>query len=61
LQAGAINQFQTRVVPANQQTFQYQETDLIGVHNSDFVGSKNADNSATLRASFFYSEASELK
>jgi hypothetical protein len=52
VKAGAINQFQTRVVPANQQTFQYQETDLIGVHNSDFVGSKNADNSLSVAKSF---------
>lgn len=52
VKAGAINQFQTRVVPANKQTFQYQETDLIGVHTSDFVGSKNADNSLSVVKSF---------
>jgi len=52
VKAGAINAFQTRVVPANQQTFQYQETDLIGVHNSDFVGVKAGDNSLNIAKSF---------
>jgi hypothetical protein len=52
VKAGAINQFQTRVVPANKQTFTYQETDLIGVHNSDFVGVANSDSSLTVAKSF---------
>lgn len=43
------------------QTFQYQETDLIGVHTSDFVGSKNADNSATTSRFVLFSLNSELK
>jgi hypothetical protein len=52
VKAGAINAFQTRVVPANQQTFKYQESDLIGVHNSNFVGIKTGDNSLNIVKSF---------
>lgn len=50
LQAGAINAFQTRMVPANQQAVQYQETDLIGVHTSSFVGSSSSGSTVPLVA-----------